>query len=302
MDLRVISYFIDIVDSGGFARASEKIHITQPALSKAIIGLEHELDLVLIERGKRGTQLKLTSAGEVVYRHGIELLDARHRMLNELASQRDLTSGELRLGLAPLGSSELFAPVIAKFKDSYPKIEMSLFVRGGVEQTLALQKGEIELATGIVSFDKEFDGIRIHEDPMVVVLPKNHTLADEASLQLCQISDIAQIMFEHDFALYGQVFDACEKAGFTPKNITRVSHPDFGIALVAAGAGTMVLPKLIAERHSVSGVVHVPLKSSELYWELSLYWQKGKQLSFAAQAMLNMVKERFTNHKHNAET
>lgn len=72
MDLKVLRYFIEIIDAGGFGKASEKVHLTQPALSKAVRQLEEELDLVLLERGKRGTQVKLTQAGEVVYRHGKE--------------------------------------------------------------------------------------------------------------------------------------------------------------------------------------------------------------------------------------
>jgi len=139
MDLKVLRYFIEIIDAGGFGKASEKVHLTQPALSKALRQLEEELDLVLLERGKRGTQVKLTQAGEVVYRHGKELLAGRQRMLAELSAQRSLTAGELKLGLAPLGSAEIFAPIIAKYRQQYPQIEMHLLVRGGVEQTLAIQ-------------------------------------------------------------------------------------------------------------------------------------------------------------------
>ncbi len=121
MDLKVVRYFIEIVDAGGFAKAAEKIHLTQPALSKSIRQLEQDLDLVLLERGKRGSQLRPTAAGEVVYRHGQELLNVRRNMLRELAAQRSLNSGELHLGLAPsavpnslLLSSPAFAAAIPR--------------------------------------------------------------------------------------------------------------------------------------------------------------------------------------------
>lgn len=295
MDLRVIHYFSEIVKAGGFGKASANVYLTQPALSKAVKQLESELDMVLLERGKRGTQVKLTAAGEVVFRHGEQLLVARQRMLTELASLRSLTSGELRLGLAPLGSAELFAPVIAKFRHEYPKIDMQLLVRGGVEQTLALQKNEIELATGIIDFDNEFDGIHIRDDPMVVALPKNHPLAQRSELQLKELSHIAQVMFEPEYALFELIYSACEKAGFTPKNVTRVSHADFGIALVAAGTGAMVLPQIIAERYRVDAVVNVPLSSTDLRWELSLFWRRQQPLSFAANAMIGLVKQHLEN-------
>ena len=73
--------------------------------------------------------------------------------------------------------------------------------------------------------------------------------------------------------------------------MTRVSHADFGIALVAAGTGIMVLPQIIAERYRVDAVVNVPLASEDLRWELSLFWRKQQSLSFAAQAMIELVKQ-----------
>lgn len=295
MDLKVIRYFIEIVDAGGFGKASDKVHLTQPALSKAVRQLEQELDLTLLERGKRGTQVKLTPAGEVVYRHGKDLLAGRQRMLAELTAQRSLTAGELNLGLAPLGSAEIFAPIIAKYRQQYPQIDMHLLVRGGVEQTSAIQKGEIELATGIIDFDDGYDGIRVFNDPMVVVLPKENPLSTRQILSFSDLSADSQVMFETEYTLYQLVLNACRHAGFVPKNITRVSQADFGIALVAAGTGVMVLPRSIARRYSVPGVVNIPLASDELRWELSLFWRKDQVLSFAAQAMIALVEKHLTH-------
>jgi DNA-binding transcriptional LysR family regulator len=295
MDLKVIRYFIEIVDAGGFGKASDKVHLTQPALSKTVRQLEEELELILLERGKRGTQVKLTPAGEVVYRHGKDLLTGRQRMLAELMAQRSLTAGELNLGLAPLGSAEIFAPIIAKYRQQYPQIDMHLLVRGGVEQTAAIQKGEIELATGIIDFDDGYDGIRVFNDPMVVVLPKENPLSTRQILSFSDLSTESQVMFETEYTLYQLVLNACRHAGFVPKNMTRVSQADFGIALVAAGTGIMVLPRSIARRYSVPGVVNIPLASDELRWELSLFWRKDQVLSFAAQAMIALVEKHLTH-------
>ncbi|QDE33182.1 MULTISPECIES: LysR family transcriptional regulator [Shewanella] len=291
MDLKALHYFIEVVNAGGFAKACHTAFVTQPALSKAIRLLEEELGMVLLERGKRGSQIRLTEAGQVVYQHALTLLEGRQLMMAELDSLRNLSGGTLRLGLAPLGSAELFAPVIAKFRQQYPNVELKLLVRGGIEQTVALHKDEIELATGIIDFEDEFDGIRVRNESMVVVLPAAHELASKNTLQLSELNQLAQVMFEPEYALYELVLAACAKAGFKPINITRVSHADFGIALVAAGIGVMILPKIIAERYRVDAVVNIPLASEDLRWELSLFWRKQKHLSFAAQAMLKLVKQ-----------
>ncbi|MCH1925494.1 LysR family transcriptional regulator [Shewanella sp. C32] len=291
MDLKVIRYFIEIIDHGGFAKAAEAIHITQPALSKAITQLEADLDLVLLERGKRGSQLRPTPSGQVVYRYGKSLLNTRDEMLTELAAQRSLLTGELHLGLAPLGSAELFTPVISRYRSLYPHIKMQLLVRGGTEQTQKLKKGEVELATGIISLADEFDGFCIRRDPMMVVLPQQHPFADAEELSLQQLSDDPQIIFNEEYALHDLVLNGCVQRGFMPKIVTKVSHPDFGVALVAAGTGVMIMPSFLANRHQVPGVVNVPLQQDDLIWELSIYWRKGQPLSFAAQAMVELVRE-----------
>ena len=299
MDLKVIRQFIEIVDNGGFGKAAEKIHISQPALSKSISQLEKELDLVLLERGKRGTPICQTSAGEVIYRHGQQLLEGYKSMLAEIESRRRLTMGELKLGLAPLGSAELFAPVIARFRSRYPQIEMQLLVRGGLQQTHALKRGDIELATGIIDFNKEFDGIHIRREPMVVALPRQHPLAVKKTINLAELANIPQILFEPEYALNQLVSEACLQVGFAPHDVTRVSHPDFGVALIAAGAGVMILPKLIAERHRVSGVISRPLDNANFSWQLSLFWRRQHTLSFAAKIMVDMVKQQLSNRRDN---
>ena len=302
MDLKTLHYFTEVVNAGGFAKACNRAFVTQPALSKAIRLLEEELDMMLLERGKRGTQIRLTEAGHVVYRHASRLIEGRQLMLNDLDNLRNLKGGTLKLGLAPLGSAELFAPVIAKFRQLHPHIELQLLVRGGIEQTVALHKDEIELATGIIDFDDEFDGIRVRDESMVVVLPAAHVLANKQTLQLSDLNTLAQVMFEPEYALYELVLSACAKAGFTPKTITRVSHADFGIALVAAGTGVMILPKIIAERYRINEVVNIPLASADLRWELSLFWRKQKHLSFAAKAMLELVKQHLSQLKNTYQT
>ena len=291
MDLRVMRYLVDIVDHGGFGKAAEKVHLTQPALSKAIRGLEDELDVQLLERGRRGGSPRLTAAGEVVYRHALELLSGRKRMLEELDAMKNLQSGDLYMGLAPLGRADLFAPAIARFRSRYPHIRIHLLERGGTELEQALRNGEIELATTIVRADKDFDWLLVRDDPMMVALPSSHPLAAEPGIRLPQLAQTPLVTFETTFVLNSMIQEACLASGFEAQEVTHVTQADFGLALVAAGSGAMLLPKLVAERLHVRGVELRPLQSSSLRWQLSLIWRREAPLSFAAQAMVSIIRE-----------
>ncbi|WP_110457249.1 LysR substrate-binding domain-containing protein [Shewanella algidipiscicola] len=291
MDLKALHYFVEIVNCGGFNRAASKIHISQPALSKSINQLETELQLPLLMRGKRGTAITLTIHGQLVYRYAQQLLDTKQALFDELDALKGLNQGELKLGLAPLGSAELFAPIIAKYRQRYPHIKTQLLVRGGVEQSLALQQGEIELATGIIELNQDLDAIAIHTEPMVVVLPSQHPLAANTDIPMSALQHCPQILFEPEFSLHEMVISACNDAGVTLDNPTHVNQPEFGIALVAAGIGVMLLPKFIAERYQLEGVVSRALTQTQLKWRMSLFWEKEKPLSFAASAMIDLVNE-----------
>ncbi|QYJ85490.1 LysR family transcriptional regulator [Shewanella mesophila] len=290
MDLKALHYFVEIVNCKGFNRAAAKIHISQPALSKSINQLEAELELPLLMRGKRGTAVTLTTHGQLVYQYAQKLLDTKRELFTELDALKGLNKGELKLGLAPLGSAELFAPIIAKYRQRYPQIHTQLLVRGGVEQTSALKQGEIELATGIIELNQEFEGIAIHTEPMVVVLPSLHPLAKKTEIPISALDRCAQILFEPEFSLHEMVINACSDAAVTIDNPTHVNQPEFGIALVAAGIGVMLLPKFIAERYQLEGVVSRQLTETSLNWRMSLFWEKDKPLSFAANAMIDLLK------------
>lgn len=293
MDLRVLRYLTAVVSCGGFGKAAEQVHLSQPALSKAIRGLEDELDVTLLERGRRGGVPRLTQAGEVVHRYALQMLDDRRRLLAELEALKQVDGGDLRMGLALLGSAELFAPVIARFRSQYPKVRIHLQERGGAALEDALRRGDIELGTSLLPQDDTFDWVQVRDDPMMVALPAEHPLAAQSQVDLRELQGTALVAFERSFLLNKMIYDACLAAGFEPQEVTHVTQADFGLALVAAGTGVMLLPRLIAERHVLPGVVTRPLAGSALRWQLSIIWRRDACLSFAAQAMLVLIREYF---------
>lgn len=227
----------------------------------------------------------------MVYRHALQLLEGRQQLLNELRMLRGLECGELRLGLSPLGSGEIFAPVIARFRNTYPGIQIQLRERGGVEQEDALRNGEIELATSLRPTDEDIAWMQICDDPMMVALPQAHPLSASEGIRLPTLAAEPIVGFENGFMLSKLIRESCHAEGFEPRVVAEVSHPDFGLALVAAGTGVMLLPRLIAQRHRTDGVVLLPLDSQSLRWTLSLIWRRRASLSFAARKMREMIRE-----------
>lgn len=293
MDLKALRYFTAIVEHGGFAKAAEQVHLSQPALSKAVLGLEAELNITLLERGRRGAPLRLTPAGDIVYQHALQLLAGRQRLHQDLQRLKGLEFGHISIGLPPLGSAALFAPIIARFRARYPNIEITLLERGGVTLLTALHNGEVDLALSVAPDDDHLEWLEIRNDPMMVALPNDHPLSQHPVLRLTDLAGTALVTFEESFVLGTLIHNECLHAGFEPQGQLRVSHVDFGLALVASGAGAMLLPRLVTEHLTTPGVRLIPLDSATLRWRPSVIWRKKTTLSPAAQAMMQLVRERF---------
>lgn len=278
---------VEVVRHDGFSAAAEAVFATQPTISKAIRQLEDELGEVLLQRSRNG--VRLTPAGQIVYRRALALLGEREDMLRELEELRDLQRGELHLGLASLGSDILFAPVFARFRQLHPQIELRVLERGSEALEESLRAGEIELAASLLPVADDLDWQPVRTEPLVALLPRQHPLAGSASLQLQDLAEVPFVLFEKGFLLNRHIIQACQARGFSPREVTRSGQPDFIVALVAAGLGVALLPRMIANARPRADVVIVPLDEPELDWKMVLAWRRGGYLSAAAQAWLRLV-------------
>ncbi|WP_313171684.1 LysR family transcriptional regulator [Stenotrophomonas sp.] len=293
MDIRQLSMLVEVVRQNGFSAAAETLFATQPTISKAIRQLEDEIGEVLLERSRQG--VRLTPAGQIVYRRALALLGERQDMLRELEELRGLRRGELHLGLASLGSDILFAPVFARFRQLHPQIELHVLERGSEALEESLRAGEIELAASLLPVADDLQWQPVRTEPLVALLPRDHSLANAASLQLQDLAEVPFVLFEKGFLLNRHIIRACQARGFSPREVTRSGQPDFIVALVAAGLGVALLPRMIAAARPRANVVMVPLDEPELDWKMVLAWRRGGYLSAAAQAWLRLVQAEHGN-------
>lgn len=288
MDLRALRALVEVVRQGGFSQAAKTIHATQPTVSKAVRQLEDELGLPLLDR--QAQPIRLTDAGEIVYRRAMAMLAERDDLYAELDDLKGLKRGVLRLGLPPLGSS-LFAPMFARFRSRYPQIEISLVEHGSRRLEEMVMTGEIELAASLQPVPDNVEWQPVAREPLIALLPADHPSARAASVGLHDLRASPFILFETGFALNRIIHDACQRAGFTPAIAARSGQIDFIVALVAAGLGVAFLPRLKADDALPAGVCRVPLRDPGTDWEMVLVWRRGGYLSHAAQAWLALTRE-----------
>ncbi|HCX85790.1 MAG TPA: LysR family transcriptional regulator [Micrococcales bacterium] len=289
MEIRTLRAFVEVVRQGGFSQAAKTIFATQSTVSKAVRQIEDEIGAPLLDRlGHRST---LTVAGEVVYRRAVRILAERESLMAELDDLRGLKRGMLRLGLPPIGSSTLFAPLFAIYRNRHPSIDIRLAEHGSDRLEEILHVGEIDLAASLLPVSDEFEWQEVRREPLVALLQTDHALAAKASINLAELKDQPFLLFESGFALNRIIVDACRRAGVEPSVAARSSQIDFIVELAAAGLGIAFLPRMIAEQRSHPAVRHVTLVDPGAEWHIAMIWRRGAYLSHAAKAWLALTQK-----------
>jgi len=289
MELRALRAFVEVVRQGGFSLAAKTVFATLSTVSKAVKQLEEELGLPLLDRiGHRST---LTSAGEIVYRRAQAMLAERDDLIAELDELRGLKRGVLRIGLPPIGSDLLFAPVFAVFRSRYPGVEIQLAEHGSKRLEELVLAGEVDLAGALLPASDAFEWQDVRREPIVALVCADHPLAKRASVELKTLADLPFILFETGFALNPIILDACRQAGFTPAIAARSSQINFIIELVAAKLGVGFLPRMIAQQRKHPGVQPIGVGEPSMEWRMALIWRRGAYLSQAAKAWLELASD-----------
>jgi DNA-binding transcriptional LysR family regulator len=262
MELRHLRYFVTVAEELNVSRASARLRISQPAVSRQLRDLEEELGVELFARDK--SKLKLTPAGEAFLAHARDLLRRSKDAAKEMAAFRPQTGRSLAVGyIAPVLASTL-TPALRAFGQKNPEVEIVLHEMAPGEQIKALRESRIDLAlpgNSCPVLSDEFEIVELEQIPLEAVLPDNHLLALRKRIALAELKDETFIGFDEDHfpGRNDMICRVCQDAGFTPRLRYRVESLSAMLAKVAAGSGVTLTPREVGQL-AHPGAVLVPLK------------------------------------------
>jgi DNA-binding transcriptional LysR family regulator len=175
VDFRDLKYFEVIAAEGNLGRAAERLHRTQPALTKCIDRLEEDLGARLFEKDGRG--MRLTAAGEVLVRRTRQMAIMVEETAREMQEYAGGLQGNVRIGCVPTLAEHMMPRVFEQLLAEAPAITVNLTVAMNDNLLASLRDGELDLVLGpILETDPDIVCEQIAEDTMVVMASENHPI------------------------------------------------------------------------------------------------------------------------------
>ncbi|GAA4194501.1 LysR substrate-binding domain-containing protein [Gryllotalpicola kribbensis] len=248
LSLRRVEYFVAVADELNFGRAAERLHVTQPVLSRQIALLEHELAVQLFERSTRGTAL--TAAGAAL------LPDAQAMLQSAAAVQRRARQAargtdRLIVGVMP---GLIATPILQGLRASFPDLEVDTVRTSWDDQAETILDGRVDL--GLVRLPIDPRGLTVEPlfaERRLAMLPRSHPLAERASVD---IEELAELKLLQSPDAVPEWRDARRRRGLPI--VADASYPhavEVKLEQVALGLGVSVLPASTARFYSRTDLV-----------------------------------------------
>lgn len=272
MHIQQIKYFLTLADELHFWNTSEKVGITQSALSRQIISLESELNLKLFDRNKRN--VKLTPAGHFLRDKWQSELSALE-MIQQQALQIHLgESGTIKIAHPDSVSSSVIPEIISKISSVFPKLNIELLQLPYSEEEESLKNYKIDiLFSRDVNHSAFLNSRKLSSETLCLVVPINHHFKTADDITTLNLADQKFIL---SFGGSNSSYDSLLEDIFRHYEIIPNSYisSQFGstiISLIKKSLGISILPQSYSYYNEI-GVRFIPLPFSS---DLHVNWRKG---------------------------
>lgn len=243
MSIKKYEAFVKTVQVGSLTKAAELLGSTQSRISHILSDLEAEYGFTLMHRSRGG--VKLTEAGELLFPE-MEAIVQKNRELELLISDiNKADAGTVRLGTFSSVAVHWLPGILQTFQSEHPRVEVRILSGDYHDIDQWINSGDIDIGFITLPAPKEINTIPLAKDPLVVIMPKGHRLADRDAVNIESLRDEPFISLlqssNHD------IHRAMDKAGVRP-HIKYSTKDDYAmLAMVQQGLGISIVPELLIE-------------------------------------------------------
>jgi LysR family carnitine catabolism transcriptional activator len=288
--LRQLRALVTAAETGSFGRAAARLHLSQPALTGQIQGLEQQLGVALFDRSARGASPT---------RAGVALAAAFGRVLGELDAvvegardQAARRSGLVHLAVLPSVATGLLPGALRRLRAAHPGIRV--MVRDAVARRVAamVADGSADLGIGSDALtDPALEAEPLIEDDLVAVLPPGHPLAALPRIPLAALAAAPLVLTDPDSSVRSVAESAFAAAGLMLRPAYEATYMSTAVALVQAGLGIGLLPATAVDLRLAPVPETRMIDPPVMRRRILLLRRRGAALSPAAEALAAVLRE-----------
>ncbi len=285
MDLATLNAFIAIAELGSFSEAAERLHLTQPAVSKRIASLEQQLDVRLFDR--LGREVSLTEAGRALLPRAYQILnvlDDTRRALSNLSGQ---VTGRLTLATSHHIGLHRLPPLLRAFTRAHPQVALDIqFLDSEVAYEEILHgRAELAVITLAPETREPVRAVPVWDDPLDFVAAPEHPLAVNGPIGLADVARHPAVFPGGNTFTHHIVQRLFEAQGLTPNIAMSTNYLETIKMMVSIGLAWSVLPRTMLDEQ----VARLPLPGIQLARQLGYILHTERTLSNAARAFMQLL-------------
>jgi DNA-binding transcriptional LysR family regulator len=292
LKLRDLQIFMEVVRAGSMGKAADRLHVSQPVISKAIAGLERTLSARLLDRTMRG--VSLTDYGRAALKCGVAMFDDLRKGLEEIECLADPTIGVVRVGCSDPTFASVVSAVIDVLSPRHPRIAFQL-VR--VDQARPYR----ELESRGVDFviveehpvnEDEMDAEILYTEPVVVAVGLQSRWTRRRRVDLGELVDEPWLLPAPESFVTSLVVDAFRSHGLRPPKPVVLASSHMRTALLASGRFVTAIPGAMLQIGGIRKLIKaLPVSLPSQHRNVAIITLKGRSLSPVAQLFIECARE-----------
>ncbi|MEU0657856.1 LysR substrate-binding domain-containing protein [Streptomyces lavendulocolor] len=291
-DVKKLHVLRTLRDRGTVTATAEALLMTPSAVSQQLTNLSKQLGVRLLEA--HGRRVRLTDAAHLVLRHAEAVFAQLERADAELTGYLRGDAGEVRVGAFSTAVPALVVPAVLRLRAAHPGLEVRVREAEAAEAYELLSACQVDLALSLAAHaptarDPRFSRVPLLADPLDVALPAGHALAGAPGLRLADLSGERWI-FGGSGPWSEITRAACEAAGFVPEQAHSAAGWTAILAMVEAGMGIALVPRMAAAERA-SGVVMRVLEADQPRRHVVAAVRRGAETAPAVARLLAALRE-----------
>ena len=283
MDTQALKTFVDIAQSGSFSATAERLHLSQPAVSKRIAALEQQVGHKLLDRV--GRRVMLTEAGNNLLPHAQQVLITLADATRSLSRLQDDVSGRLSLGTSHHIGLHRLPPVLRQFTHTYPDVDLDIHFMDSEQACDAVIDDSLEMA--VVTLPPEADARLstqlLWPDPLDVIIGPAHPLADQREVKLTTLAAYPAVLPDEQTYTHRIIQTALARVNTQLHVRLATNYLETIKMLVNIGLGWSVLPRAMIDAE----IVALQVPGLHMQRELGCVRHRDRATSAAARAFMH---------------